>query len=118
MFHKVQDLIGYSVKATDAHVGHIRDLFVDDSTWSVRFLIIDTNDALAEKEIVLTRDWVRAINPNERTLYLNASLQALRNGTPPAAASVTDEAEEPAIEDAVDEALSETFPASDPPAYS
>jgi sporulation protein YlmC with PRC-barrel domain len=36
-------VIGYQVHATDGNIGRIDDLLVDDHTWAIRYLIVDTN---------------------------------------------------------------------------
>src|SRR3546814_13431113 len=43
---------GYHVAASDGEIGHIDDFLVDDTDWSLRFLVIDTRNWLpGRKEI-------------------------------------------------------------------
>ncbi|HEX7788839.1 MAG TPA: PRC-barrel domain containing protein, partial [Methylomirabilota bacterium] len=33
---------GISIAATDGDIGSVRDLYFDDFTWTVRYLVVDT----------------------------------------------------------------------------
>src|SRR5919201_4611235 len=45
------EVIGYSIQAPDGVIGHVEDLLVDDETWSVAHLVVDTRDWLPGKEV-------------------------------------------------------------------
>ena len=37
-------VIGHHIEATDGDIGHLEDLLVDDYTWAIRYLIVDTSN--------------------------------------------------------------------------
>ena len=37
--HTLNDLIGYSVLATDGEIGTVRNFIFDDRTWELRYLV-------------------------------------------------------------------------------
>src|SRR6185436_9052789 len=37
-------VIGHHIEATDGDVGHVEDLLVDDHTWAIRHLIVNTSN--------------------------------------------------------------------------
>ena len=39
-----RDVRGYRVQGTDDAIGHVEDFIVDDETWQVRYLVIDTSN--------------------------------------------------------------------------
>ena len=39
-----RSVIGHHVHATDGDLGHVEDFLVDDHTWAVRYLIVDTSN--------------------------------------------------------------------------
>ena len=44
-------LSGYDIQASDGEIGHVEDFIIDDETWAIRYLVIDTQNWLpAEKE--------------------------------------------------------------------
>lgn len=46
-------VMGYAVQTEDGEIGHVKDVLVDDRTWAIRYLVVDT-----EHRWVGTRVWV------------------------------------------------------------
>jgi hypothetical protein len=44
---------GYHIEARDGEVGHVEDFLVDDETWAIRYIMIDTRDWLPGKHVLL-----------------------------------------------------------------
>src|SRR4029453_3544378 len=42
----VRDVMGYYISATDGDLGHVEDFLVDDETWAIRHIIVDTRNRL------------------------------------------------------------------------
>ena len=38
------DVSGYHIQATDGEIGHVEDFIIDDETWAIRYLIVDTRN--------------------------------------------------------------------------
>jgi hypothetical protein len=49
MLRNLQDLDGYMIGATDGNVGHVKDFYLDDIAWVVRYLVVETGDWLASR---------------------------------------------------------------------
>ena len=45
------DVSGYHVQASDGEIGHIEDFIIDDETWAIRYIIINTRHWWPEKSI-------------------------------------------------------------------
>jgi len=43
MLHTTSKMRGFHILATDGEIGHVGDLFIDERTWSVRYLVVDTS---------------------------------------------------------------------------
>ena len=111
MFHKAKDIIGCAVHATDGIIGQVTDLFVDSEDWHVRYLAITKDNSTIdnptdERILLLPMHWVDRLDIDGRAFYLSASHEEVQTGSH--AEESTDSLS------AVDEALWETFPASDP----
>ena len=39
-----KEVTGYGISATDGHLVHIDDEIVDEETWRIRYLAVDTRD--------------------------------------------------------------------------
>lgn len=38
------EVSGYHISATDGAVGHVEDFLVDDNSWALRYIVLDTRD--------------------------------------------------------------------------
>lgn len=60
--HSARDVIGYYVQAADDDVGHVADFVVDDETWAIRYLVVDTRNWLPGRHVVLSPAWIHTVN--------------------------------------------------------
>lgn len=44
-----QEVTGHHIQATDGEIGHVEDFIIDDETWAIRYLIVDTGIGGREK---------------------------------------------------------------------
>ena len=75
------EIDGYHIKGTDAEIGHIADFIVDDSTWSIRYLVIDTANWWFGKKVLVAPHWTDEINWREKRVYLDLT-RAMIQGSP------------------------------------
>lgn len=64
-------LTGMHIQCADSHsLGHVEDFLVDDQTWCVRDLVIDTRNWLPGKRVLIEPALVKSINWEDREIYL------------------------------------------------
>ena len=54
MLNRVHHLDGCTVTATDGPIGHVKDVFFDDSKWVIRYLVVDTGKWLSGREVLVS----------------------------------------------------------------
>ncbi len=54
MLRKVDDLLGLSLMASDGEAGRLHDLYFDDQTWTVRYLVADTGPWLFGRRVLIS----------------------------------------------------------------
>jgi len=54
MLRTVQDLDGYSIRATDGDVGRVWDFLFDDQSWVIRYLVIETGFWLTQRKVLIS----------------------------------------------------------------
>jgi len=63
MLHTLNDMIGTTIRATDGSLGPVHDFYFDDSTWTIRYMVADTDAALSGRKVLIglvalgTPDW-------------------------------------------------------------
>jgi len=53
MLVSLKELSGSTIKATDGDLGQVKDVFFDDMSWTIRFLVVDTHPWLPLSQKVL-----------------------------------------------------------------
>ena len=72
------DVIGHAVHATDGEIGHVEDFIIDDETWDIRYLVIDTKILWLGKKVLVSPKWVERIRWDESKVYVNLLRDTIR----------------------------------------
>jgi hypothetical protein len=78
----VQDVTGYHVHGSDHAIGHVADFLVDDATWAIRYLVVDTSRWWAGREVLVAPEWAMRISYDERRLFMDMTRDAIENSPP------------------------------------
>ena len=70
---------GYSIHATDGDIGEVEDFIVDDTTWSIRYLIVDTGNWLPGKKVLLSPGWIKEIKWETSAVYVDIPVNNIKN---------------------------------------
>jgi hypothetical protein len=65
---------GYNIEASDGNIGHVEDFILEDKTWALRYVVVDTRNWLpGGKKVLLSLNWVKKVNWELSTLFLDIS---------------------------------------------
>jgi len=65
------DVSGYQIQASDGEIGHVEDFIIDDETWAIRYLIIDTQNWWSGKKVLIAPSWIERVSWNESKVFVN-----------------------------------------------
>lgn len=54
MLRQVGTLNGSTISATDGEIGHVKDVYFDDASWVVRYLVVDTGTWLSSRDVLIS----------------------------------------------------------------
>jgi hypothetical protein len=57
-----QEVGTYHVAATDGDLGHVDDFILEDDSWTIRYLAIDTRNWLPGKKVLVSPQWISLID--------------------------------------------------------
>ncbi len=69
MQRSINNLVGFTIGATDGDIGKVEEFYFDDTTWTVRYMIVKTGGWLTGREVlispeaILKPDWENKIIP-------------------------------------------------------
>ena len=72
------DVSGYDIQATDGRIGHVEDFFVDDDTWAIRYLIVDTRNWWPGKKVLIAPKWIERVSWRESKVSVNLSRATIK----------------------------------------
>jgi hypothetical protein len=73
------DVSGYRIRASDEEIGYVDDFVIEDDTWAIRYLIVDTENWLAGRKVLVSPPWIDHITWSESTVFVNLSSDAIKN---------------------------------------
>jgi len=73
-----KELRGYHIQGSDQPIGHVEDFIVDDETWEVRYLAIDTRNWWFGKKVLVAPRWASRVSWVDRKVYVDMSRQAIK----------------------------------------
>jgi len=53
---------GYHLIASDGEIGHIQGFLLDDLTWSIRYLIVNTSNWWVGHQVLVSPEWIEQVN--------------------------------------------------------
>jgi len=74
-----KDVSGHKIHATDEDkIGHVDDFIIDDDTWAIRYLIINTGNVFTGKKVLISPEWIDRISWDDSRVYINLTKEAIK----------------------------------------
>jgi len=77
-----KEVKGYHIMAADGAIGHVEDFIVDDGTWAIRYLVVDTRNWLPGRKVLVAPQWIGSVHWAERSVTTCLSTEAVKNSPP------------------------------------
>jgi len=72
------EVAGYHLQALDGEIGHVSDFIIDDETWAIRYLIINTGNWWPGKKVLVSPHWIERVSWNESKVFVNLSRDTIK----------------------------------------
>lgn len=73
------EVTGYHIHATDGDVGKVHDFIIDDETWKIHFLVVETGNWFAGKKILFSPDRIKEINWKTGALIIDTTIDRVKD---------------------------------------
>ena len=67
------DLNGLHIEATDGEIGHVDDVLVDQDSWNVRYVVLDTSNWIGGRAVVLSPRVLKEVDQSDRIVRVNVA---------------------------------------------
>jgi len=78
----VTTVIGCHIHARDGNIGHLENFMVDDATWTIDYLIVDTKNWWLGKHVLLSPHAVKDISYLDHEIRLKVSRDQVKTSPP------------------------------------
>jgi hypothetical protein len=71
-------MLEYHIEASDGGMGHVKGFLVDEETWSVRYLIVETGSWWVGHQVLIAPQWIQEISWEDATIAVNLTRRAVK----------------------------------------
>lgn len=76
----INEITGYGIQAKDGEIGHVEDFIVEDDTWIIRYMVVDTRNWLPGKKVLVAPQWIEKISWPDSMVRVDLSRETIKNG--------------------------------------
>lgn len=79
MHTQVKNIEGLHLAADDGEIGHVTDLYFDDATWVIRYLVVATGSWLFGKRVLISPNAVERVEWESKHIRIGLSREQVRD---------------------------------------
>jgi hypothetical protein len=72
----------YYVNASDGDIGHVQALLVDEGSWAIRYIVVNTSNWWLGHNVLIAPEWIGYVSWAESSLSVNLTRQAIQDSPP------------------------------------
>jgi len=77
MLQIIKQLCGDKLAASDGHIGHVKDLYFDDKSWAVRYLVVDTGSWMPGRLVLISPHAFGGVIEGGKALSVNLTREQI-----------------------------------------
>jgi len=70
---------GYHIQGNDEAIGHVEDFIVDDETWAIRYLVVDTSNWWLGKRVLIAPHWATTVSWEQKNVCVGLNRERIKN---------------------------------------
>jgi hypothetical protein len=77
-----KEVMEYHIHATDGDIGHVQSMLVDDETWAIRYLVVDTSNWWLGHQVLIAPQWIQNVSWPDAEVSVDLTRQAMKDAPP------------------------------------
>jgi hypothetical protein len=90
-------ILRYYVHASDGDIGHVEGVLVDERSWAVRYLVVNTSNWWLGHQVIIAPEWIDHLSWAESKVYLDVTRQDVKDAPPYDSAVLLDRGQEASL---------------------
>ncbi len=74
-----REVLSYGIHGSDGQIGHVEDFMIDEISWNIRYMIIDTRNLLPGKKVIVSPEWIEKIEWAISKVFLKLTKDEIKN---------------------------------------
>jgi len=70
------------LEARDGELGHIEDFVLEDTSWVLRYFVVDTRNWLPGKRVLIAPSWIEALNWERSVVVTDLPKEVIEQAPP------------------------------------
>lgn len=79
MLYRADSILNVKVEATDGVVGRVKDLYFDDASWTLRYLVVDTGGWLTGRDVLIGSESLVTYDEARQSIVTRLSQMQIEN---------------------------------------
>ena len=79
MQRSINGLVGFTIGATDGEIGKVEEFYFDDTTWTVRYMIVKTGGWLTGREVLISPEAILKPDWDNKIIPVNLTREQVEN---------------------------------------
>jgi hypothetical protein len=71
---------GYAIQARDGNLGHVEDFIVDDESWALRYMVVDTHNWWPGKHVLVPPQWIASVRWHQSSVVVDLLRETIKKG--------------------------------------
>ena len=76
-----QQVKGYHIHASDGNIGHVDDFILDDQTWRISYLLVNTHNWIGGKKVLVAVRHIKEVNWENSKVVVDITVNDIKNST-------------------------------------
>jgi len=77
-----KEVTGYHIEAVDGEIGHVEGMLVDEKSWAIRYLIVNTSNRWLGHQVLVAPEWITDVSWPDRKVTIDLTRQAIQDAPP------------------------------------
>ena len=74
-----KSVTGHHIKAQDGEIGYVQGFIVEEASWQIRYLVVDTSNWWVGHQVLVAPPWIQEVSWAEQVVAVNVTRDAIQN---------------------------------------
>lgn len=74
-----KEVVDYDIQGSDDSVGYVEDFILEDETWIIRYMIVNTRRWLPGRKVLISPEWIDRIDWGQSKVFVDMTKESIKN---------------------------------------